>query len=141
MREELFKTYIKTLDEMAHVPDSPPIEDKQQKPTCDDTALAEQIKKDRRDRAVREREEQVRAKQRKTKFETQRTLANVGMEEGESVFACVGFGNLPLLRFMCIMALTDFVSFHFCNHRTLLTDAIRNPKVCSVRACEFIDDL
>lgn len=119
LREELFNTFLKGKGSKTAVKQN----------TADTSAGKESPKgevadrQERRNKAVKEREEKVNAERRRLDADIERSKQGIDKEEGERLFMC---------------AWTFYVQDHFYgthhiqlsfSYRTLLTDAIREPQV------------
>ena len=106
LREELYNTFLKGRAVTPQAQAEPAVK-------VEDPSAREE----RRDKAVREREEKVKADRRKLDSVIEKSRMGVDREEGERIF-----------RFVSMYL--DGVDFDYFK-RTLLTDAIRDPQVRS----------
>jgi transcription elongation regulator 1 len=127
LREELFNTYIKalktsTVEELTKsgspVPSTSKAPDEGQEEKDEVT-----LRKERKERAVKEREEKVRQERNKLEAAIDKSKTGLNREEDEQAFRCATYmvpSNSYTWRSVFIIII---------HVRTMLTDAVRDPKV------------
>lgn len=128
LREELFGTYLKTLTGQNGFSTRSPDRGESKSNREDDEATAENKRREKRERAIREREEGVRAKLRRMEVQTERARQELSKEEVEAQFECVRFtAFFPWLELVHRVAHAG--SSHL--YRQIMTDNIREATVRS----------
>lgn len=118
MREELFNTFVKATESTSGIATDSKSEPIQ---TID---TKKESKQERKERAVREREEKVKVEKEKVDARIGRSKQELNKEEDEQAFMCARllFSCNPLYCGAHFRLLLHFF-------RSLLTDAIRDPQV------------
>lgn len=98
LREELFNTYIKTL---ATAKVQAPVEEE------DGMIVEKESKESRRERALKEREQKVKAEQGRVSMNIEKSRQGMNQEEGERMFKCV----LSTYRVSWLRLCTDCLPF------------------------------
>lgn len=124
LREELFNTFRKATILTSGPSQTPQKGDTP--PPQEDEAELERKRKEKKEWAVREREQKVRSEMSRVEADIGRSKMGLNKEEDEREFRCAAcFYSLKVAK----MALTIVLS---CFYRTLLTDAVRDPQVRSI---------
>ena len=126
LREELFNTFLKARGSVASSETNNPTGNQETgtdnvKPIAD--ADKERERQQRRERAVKEREQKVKADRSQVEASIDRSRMDLTKEEGELTFRCAMYFCLVcemILVLKCDKLAPD---------RTMLTDAIRDPTV------------
>jgi hypothetical protein len=125
LREELFATFLKAQGPNSTMPDATADQGHEsiQKEEAVDEAEQERKRQDRKERAVKEREEKIKAERGRVEADIGRSRQGINKEEDEREFRCALATSL--LRAICWWRSLHVSSYS----RTMLTDAIRDPKV------------
>lgn len=130
LREELYNTFIKASVEVSVLtpgPNSLNHKGRELEPQVDDESWEEERGrklKERKDRAVRDREQKVRDERTKVEAEIGRSRMGLNKEEGELDFRCAACLVLASLSY-----LAPLIILLLLYNRTLLIDAVRDPQV------------
>ena len=130
LREELFNTFLKAQEPMALLLDPPSKHRVAVEVEAGEEEDSELKRQEKKQRAVKEREEKVRAERSRVDADIGRSRQGLDKEEGEREFRCARnhfcLYEVVVRRLLCL----------FATCRTMLTDAIRDPKVHSTK---FLD--
>lgn len=132
LREELFNTFLKAQgpNVMALLLDPPSKHRVAVEVEAGEEEDSELKRQEKKQRAVKQREEKVRAEQSRVVADIGRSRQDLDKEEGEREFRCAR-------NHFCLYEVVYHVSIYlFATCRTMLTDAIRDPKVHSTK---FLD--
>lgn len=88
LREELFNTYLKANETTAVQGSSSRMDANAPAAPVEDAASKEQTRKERQERAVREREEKIRADRDRVEADIHKSKMGLTREEGELQFRC-----------------------------------------------------
>jgi hypothetical protein len=137
LREDLFNTFVKAStssssqrpadEEMGRPDEQMPQE---QEPL--EEGIQERLRQERKAKAVKEREEKVKADRDRLEADIGRSRMGLNRDEGEREFRCASLHG-PLLC-SCSVALKGSCS----SYRTMLTDAVRDPQVRIFRSTEQV---